>query len=109
MKKRLYGTTQSGQPITEYTFTNANQVTVQIINYGGIITAVHAPDRSGKILNVALGLPSFREYETHNPFFGCIAGRYANRIAKGQFTLDGKTYHLAINNGPNHLHGGLKD
>lgn len=108
MKKQLYGTTQSGVPIHEYTLTNANQVTVQIINYGGIITCVSAPDRAGKVLNVALGLPSLLDYETHNPYFGCIAGRYANRIARGRFTLDGTTYQLAINNGVNHLHGGLK-
>ena len=74
MKKRLYGTTQSGQPITEYTFTNANQVTVQIINYGGIITAVHAPDRSGQILNVALGLPAFRDYGRIIHFLAASSG-----------------------------------
>ncbi len=108
MKKQLYGTTQSGIPIHEYTLSNANQVTVQIINYGGIITSVCAPDRAGAVANVALGLPSLLDYETHNPYFGCIAGRYANRIARGRFTLDGKTYQLAINNGVNHLHGGLK-
>jgi aldose 1-epimerase len=108
LKKQLYGTTQSGAPIHEYTLSNANQVSVQIINYGGIITSVSAPDRAGVVLNVALGLPSLLDYETHNPYFGCIAGRYANRIARGRFTLDGKTYQLAINNGVNHLHGGLK-
>jgi aldose 1-epimerase len=108
LKKQLYGTTQSGDPIHEYTLSNANQVTVQIINYGGIITTVSAPDRAGNVLNVALGLPTLLDYETHNPYFGCIAGRFANRIARGKFSLDGKTYQLAINNGINHLHGGLK-
>jgi len=108
MKKQLYGTTQSGVPVYEYTLTNANQVKVTIINYGGIITSVWAPDRAGTLQNVALGLPTLLDYETHNPYFGCIAGRYANRIARGRFTLDGKTYQLAINNGVNHLHGGIK-
>ena len=108
MHKQLYGTTQNGVPVYEYTFTNTTPMTVRVITYGGIITAVETPDRNGALVNVALGLPSLLDYETHNPFFGCITGRYANRIAKGRFSLDGKTYQLAINNGINHLHGGLK-
>ena len=108
MQKQLYGTTQSGLPIHQYALSNSNQVTVQVINYGGIISAVNAPDRTCTVLNIALGLPTLLDYETHNPYFGCIAGRYANRIARGRFSLDGKTYQLAINNGENHLHGGLK-
>lgn len=107
MKKHLYGTTKNGVPIYEYSLTNANQVEVRVIHYGGIITAVNLPDRNGVVRNVALGLPTFADYEERNGYFGCVAGRYANRIANGRFTLDGKTYQLASNNGPHHLHGGI--
>jgi len=81
---------------------------VKIITYGGIITSIRVPGSDGKIGNVALGLSSLREYETKNPYFGAITGRFANRIAEGKFTLDGVTHQLDINNGPNSLHGGLK-
>jgi aldose 1-epimerase len=108
LKKQLYGTTNSGVPVYEYALTNANQVEVRVINYGGIITQVNLPDRAGKVQNVVLGAETLADYETRSPYFGCVAGRYANRIARGKFTLDGKTYQLAVNDGPNHLHGGLK-
>jgi aldose 1-epimerase len=106
LKKQLFGTTKNGTPVYAYTLTNANQVQVQVITYGGIVTSVSVPDRAGTFQNVALGFDNLLDYETHNPYFGCIAGRYANRIARGRFTLDGTTYQLAINDGPNHLHGG---
>lgn len=108
MNKQIYGTTQSGAAVYEYTLTNAHGTQVKVINYGGVITSVNVPDRNGVVRNVALGFDNLLDYETHNPFFGCVAGRYANRIAKGRFTLDGKTYQLATNDGPNHLHGGRK-
>jgi aldose 1-epimerase len=104
--KKAYGTTAGGVPVTEYTLTNANDVEVKIIDYGGIITAIKVPDRNGNMANVNLGFDNLKDYETRNPYFGNITGRYANRIAKGKFTLDGKEYTLATNNGPNHLHGG---
>ncbi len=104
--KTDFGTTKGGQSADLYTLTNARGHSVAITNYGGIITSLNVPDRDGKVGDVVMGFDSLRDYEEKSPFFGCITGRYANRIAKGKFTLDGKTYTLAVNNGPNHLHGG---
>jgi aldose 1-epimerase len=106
LKKRLYGNTKNGVPVYAYTLTNPSGIQVQVITYGGIVTSVSVPDRTGVMANVALGFDTLLDYETHNPYFGCIAGRYANRIARGRFSIDGTTYQLAINDGPNHLHGG---
>lgn len=106
--KNFYGTTADGQDVYEYTLTNANGMEVKIITYGGIITSIKTPDRKHRMANVALGFDNLQDYETKNPYFGCITGRYANRIAEGRFTLDGVTYQLDVNNGPNHLHGGFK-
>lgn len=103
-----YGVTADGRQVDHYTLTNADQMTVEIITYGGIITAIRVPDRSGTLKNLVLGFDRLADYETRSPYFGCIAGRYANRIAKGRFSLDGKTYQLATNNGVNALHGGVK-
>ena len=98
--------TVGGQPVTLYTLTNSRGMTVRITNYGGIIQSIDVPDRRGRTANVALGFDNLDDYVTSSPYFGCITGRYANRIANGRFTLDGVTYQLATNNGPNHLHGG---
>ena len=106
--KSDYGKTQDGQPVEMYTLTNKNGMTAKVITYGAILTELDVPDRNGKSADIVLGFTNLNDYLTRNPFFGAIAGRYANRIAKGQFTLDGKTYHLPINNGPNSLHGGNK-
>lgn len=107
MKKRAYGTTAGGASVVEYTLTNANQVEVSLMNYGGVITAIKTPDQNGQFANVALGFDNFADYETRSPFFGCVAGRYANRIARGKFTLDGQRYQLNCNGaGIHHLHGG---
>jgi len=105
---RLYGETADGIAVDEYTLTNANGMEVKIITYGGIITSIKVPDRKKHMANVALGFDNLQDYETKSPYFGCITGRYANRIANGMFTLDGVTYQLDLNNGPNHLHGGFK-
>jgi len=103
-----YGTLSDGQAIEEYTLTNINNMEVKIITYGGIITSIRVPDRDGNMKNIALGFDALEKYETKNPFFGAITGRYANRIAGGKFTLNGATYDLHINDETNSLHGGAK-
>lgn len=101
--------TADGLDVSLFTLTNANSNEVTITNYGGIITSWTAPDRSGTRANIVLGFNSLDEYvNSPHPYFGAIIGRYGNRIAKGKFTLEGQTYSLAVNNGQNHLHGGLK-
>ena len=98
-----------GQEVKQYTLTNASGTVVKILNYGGYITNIMVPDKAGVKEDVVLGFDSLSGYlQQGNPFMGCIVGRYANRIAKGKFTLDGKTYQLATNNNGNSLHGGLK-
>lgn len=106
--KQPFGKTQNGTPVDLYTLRNANGVEVRITNYGGIVTHFIAPDRNGKMGDVVLGYDSVQEYEKDSPYFGCLVGRYGNRIAKGKFVLNGKTYSLAVNNGVNALHGGLR-
>ena len=96
------------QPVDEIVMTNKNGVEVRAITYGGIITSIKTPDRNGTMGDVVLGFDSLDGYLGDHPFFGAIIGRYGNRIAKGRFTIDGTEYKLATNNGPNHLHGGIK-
>ncbi len=102
-----YGKTPEGTPIEQYTLTNG-RVTAKVITYGAILTDLLAPDRDGKAGDVVLGFDSLEGYLTRHPYFGSTVGRVGNRIAKGKFTLDGKEYSLAVNNGPNALHGGIK-
>jgi aldose 1-epimerase len=106
MESRKFGEMPDGTVIDEVTFTNGQGAKVKIIPYGGIVTEIHVPDRDGKVDDVALGFDNLKDYLAEHPFFGCLVGRVANRIAKGRFTLDGKQYTLAINNPPNTLHGG---
>ena len=108
VNKGVFGTTPDGEAVDVYTLTNPQGMEVRAITYGGIIISLRVPDRNGKLDDVALGFDNLEGYLKNPPFFGAIIGRYGNRIAKGQFTLDGKTYSLAINNPPNHLHGGVK-
>jgi aldose 1-epimerase len=108
MKKTAFGKTADGKSADLYTLTNKNGVEVTITNYGATIVSVKVPDRAGKAADVVLGYDDVAGYEKDQSFFGCTVGRYANRIALGKFTLDGKPYTLAKNNGENHLHGGLK-
>jgi aldose 1-epimerase len=100
--------TVDGKPVKLFTLKNKKGTTVKVTNYGLIITEIHTADRTGKLGDIVLGFDNLDQYLKGHPFFGAIAGRVANRIAKGKFTLDDKTYTLAINNGPNHLHGGKK-
>jgi aldose 1-epimerase len=97
-----------GQPVTLYTLTNANGMEVKITNFGGIITSVMVPDRDGKLADVTLGFDNLDRYVAGHPYFGNITGRYANRIARGTFEIDGTHYYLPVNNAPNSLHGGDK-
>ena len=105
--KESFGRTAAGAPVDLYTLTNSTTLQVQITNYGGIITSILAPDRSGVRGEVTLGFETLAQYMAGNPFFGALVGRHANRIANGRFTLNGVPYALAQNNGNNHLHGGL--
>jgi aldose 1-epimerase len=105
IEKDLFGTLADGTEVDRYTLTNG-KLRVQIITYGGILQTIEAPDRRGRPANVTLGFDNLEDYVERNPYFGCITGRYANRIANGQFALDGETYQLPINNDPNSLHGG---
>ena len=108
VETRKFGETGDGEIVYLYTLTNSKGMKAEIINYGGIVVSLYAPDRNGKFEDVVLGYDNLDDYIKETPYFGCIAGRYANRIAKGKFTLNGEEYNLAVNNGPNHLHGGIK-
>jgi aldose 1-epimerase len=101
-----YGTTPEGQEIQQFTCRNAHGLEMRLITYGAILVAINVPDREGNLDNITLGFDRLEGYLQRHPYFGATVGRYANRIAGGQFTLDGKHYQLATNNGPNHLHGG---
>ena len=105
-----FGAMPDGQIATLFTMRNARGGQVQITNYGGILNALRVPDKNGVRGDVVLGFPTLDGYlhDKAGTYFGAIAGRYANRIAKGRFTLDGKSYKLATNNAPNHLHGGVR-
>jgi aldose 1-epimerase len=98
-----------GRLIDRFTLANRHGLRVEVLTYGGIIRAIWVPDRDGQLANVSLGFADLAGYLDYNdPYFGCIAGRYANRIARGFFTLDGETYQLPTNDGSNHLHGGIR-
>jgi aldose 1-epimerase len=107
VKRERWGTMPDHTVVYRYTLTNGRGMEVKLITYGGAIQSLRVPDRKGRKANVTLGFDSLEGYlNPANPYFGCITGRYANRIDEGRFTLDGVDYQLAINNPPNHLHGG---
>ncbi len=108
IEKSPYGTTVEGIDVNEYTLSNQQGMEVSIINYGGIITSLTAKDKNGVYEDIVLGYNELSAYEKESPYFGAIIGRYGNRIAKGKFSIEGKEYTLAVNNGENHLHGGGK-
>ena len=108
MERTRFGETQDGEEIHLYHLTNSDGLRVGIITYGAIIVSMEVPDRDGKLADVVLGFDTLSGYLETHPYFGAVVGRYANRIAKGQFTLNDVEYTLATNNGENHLHGGLQ-
>lgn len=107
ISKTFFGLMPDGDSTYLYTLTSPGDITMKITNYGGIITEILAPDTLGNLNNIALGFDNLEQYLAGHPNFGALIGRFANRIARGTFTLDGETYTLAINNGNNSLHGGL--
>jgi aldose 1-epimerase len=103
-----FGQTPEGTPVELYTLRKPGGIEARICNYGGILVSLKTPDRDGHLADVVLGFNHLDGYLGHNPYFGALVGRFCNRIAKGTFTLDGNSYPLAVNNGPNALHGGRK-
>jgi aldose 1-epimerase len=106
--KNRFGKNQFGEPVDLFTLTQPGGITVRIMNHGGTIVSLETPDRNGTMADIVLGHDTAAEYVQETPYFGAAVGRFANRIRNGKFTLDGKEYMLARNNGPNALHGGLR-
>jgi aldose 1-epimerase len=106
--REAFGKTGDGTPVEVFTLTNKAGLEIKAISFGAIITSIRVPDRTGALADVALGFDTLDGYLKEHPFFGTVVGRYGNRIGGASFTLDGRTYTLAANNGPNHLHGGVR-
>jgi aldose 1-epimerase len=106
--KEPFGTTADGMPVERYRLVNRDGHQVCILTYGGIVQALQAVDGRGDVADIVLGFDTLQPYLDEHPYFGAIVGRYANRIAHGRFKLDDRAYQLATNNGPHHLHGGLR-
>jgi aldose 1-epimerase len=107
-QREIFGKTKDGQPVEIFTLTNSHGLKARVMTWGATLVSMQTPDRAGKLADITLGFDTLDGWLGAHPFFGSTAGRYANRIAKGKFTLDGKEYALATNNGANHLHGGIK-
>jgi aldose 1-epimerase len=105
-QKQSFGKTKDGTEVFAYTLKNKGGMEARITNFGGVVQSLMVPDRNGKMADVVLGFDKLADYEKTGPYFGALIGRYGNRIRNAEFKLDGKTYHLAKNNGPNTLHGG---
>src|SRR5689334_4978726 len=106
--KSAFGKLPDGRAVDLFTLRNKSGIEARVMTYGGIIVSLQTPDRTGKLDDIVLGFDNLEGYLHDPPYFGAIVGRYANRIAKGRFTLDGVTYQLPVNNGPNSLHGGIR-
>lgn len=106
--RETFGQTPEGQTVYLYTLVNPHGLTVRVMNYGAILVSVETPDRNANALDITLGFDTLDGYLGQHPYFGAVVGRYANRIGGAKFTLDDVEYKLAANNGPNHLHGGIK-
>ena len=105
---KSFGRTPEGQEVSLYTLTSTKGLRARITNYGAILVSLEVPDRNGKLDDITLGFESLDKYIEQKVYFGATVGRYANRIGNARFVLDGVEYKLAANNGPNHLHGGIK-
>jgi aldose 1-epimerase len=103
-----FGSLPDGTKVELYTLSNRHGTEARITNYGGIITALKTRDRQGRLMDIVLGFDDLASYLKGTPYFGALIGRYGNRIARGRFSIDGKSYTLATNGGPNHLHGGVE-
>jgi aldose 1-epimerase len=103
-----FGATRDGRPVDAFTLANARGLEVHVITYGAIIVSLRTPDRTGQLDDIVLGFDTLDRYLSDSPYFGAVVGRYGNRISGACFTLDGRTYRLASNDGPNHLHGGTR-
>lgn len=101
-----FGHLPDDRAATLYTLTNRNGLVVKVADFGGIITEIHTPDRSGRLADIVLGFDSVEPYVDQSPYFGALIGRYGNRLRGGRFEIDGQGYQLPVNNGTNHLHGG---
>lgn len=108
VSRSAFGPLPDTREASLFSVENPNGITLKISDYGGVIQSILVPGKSGEMADVVLGFDSLAGYLQDNPYIGTLIGRYANRIARGKFSLEGKTYQLAVNNGPNHLHGGLK-
>lgn len=108
LRRETVTRTPDGQAVEIFRLKNAHGLEADVISWGATLVKLTAPDRAGKLADVTLGFDDLNRYLVPHPFFGSIAGRYANRIAKGRFALDGRTFTLATNNGANHLHGGVQ-
>ncbi len=107
LDKTPFGKTPGGENVDLFTLTNSNGLKAKLIPYGALLMALEAPGRDGQMADITLGFDTLEGYIENPPYFGCTTGRFANRIAKGKFTLEGVEYTLAVNNGENHLHGGV--
>src|SRR6185312_8635725 len=108
IKTREFGKLPTGETVEEFSLTNSRGLTLKLITYGATITELHVPDRHGVMADVVLGFNDLAGYLGNHPYFGCTAGRVSGRITGGKFTLDGRNYQLALNDPPNHLHGGAR-
>ncbi|MHC4351624.1 MAG: aldose epimerase family protein [Planctomycetota bacterium] len=108
VNQESFGQTSEGREVDLYTLTNSNGLKARIINYGAILVSLEVPDRAGKLADITLGFDKLEGYLGEHPYFGAVVGRYANRIGKARFSLNGVEYTLAANNNENHLHGGIK-
>ena len=106
VQKAAFGRTRDGREVTSYTLQQANGMQLEVLDYGAIVRCLYVADRSGRLVDVVLGFDDLASYEEDTSYIGAAIGRYANRIRNGTFDLGGRTYHLSINNPPNHLHGG---